>query len=210
MVNRSFAIVAGFILAVMLILSIPASAADPAPQVGVVDVYEISQKYEKMKSFDSELDAFRQQLLTKIQTRDEHRLLSDAEINELLTLVAKPNQTDADKARIKALGEREKALDEELKDLQNKKELTDTEKARLTELTNILNKADEAVMALSEEANQQFEAKSRELNEQIRTTVLKAIETVAKAKKLSMVVDKMVVLTGGMDITADVIKELNK
>ncbi|HOK53919.1 MAG TPA: OmpH family outer membrane protein [Armatimonadota bacterium] len=210
MVNRSFAVVAGFILAVMLILSIPVSAADPVPQVGVVDVYEISQKYEKMKSFDSELDAFRQQLLTKIQTRDEHRLLSDAEINELLTLVAKPNQTDADKARIKALGEREKALDEELKDLQNKKELTDTEKARLTELTNILNKADEAVMALSEEANQQFEAKSRELNEQIRTTVLKAIETVAKAKKLSMVVDKMVVLTGGMDITADVIKELNK
>jgi len=209
-VNRSFAVVAGFILAVMLILSIPVSAADPVPQVGVVDVYEISQKYEKMKSFDSELDAFRQQLLTKIQTRDEHRLLSDAEINELLTLVAKPNQTDADKARIKALGEREKALDEELKDLQNKKELTDTEKARLTELTNILNKADEAVMALSEEANQQFEAKSRELNEQIRTTVLKAIETVAKAKKLSMVVDKMVVLTGGMDITADVIKELNK
>ncbi|HOM71280.1 MAG TPA: hypothetical protein PLP86_03455, partial [Armatimonadota bacterium] len=63
MVNRSFAVVAGFILAVMLILSIPVSAADPVPQVGVVDVYEISQKYEKMKSFDSELDAFRQQLL---------------------------------------------------------------------------------------------------------------------------------------------------
>ncbi|MBI2844120.1 MAG: OmpH family outer membrane protein [Armatimonadetes bacterium] len=183
-------------------------AADALP-VGYVDIPAVFQDYEKTKTSNTDLEAFSKQLIQKLQTLTENKLLAENERKELSDLAVKPNATDQDKARIKELQDREKALDLELKDLQNKKEPTEQEKARLKELQDKSSKADEEITKLRESSEQQFEDKKEEMSQQIRDDILKAIDAVAKQKNLNMVVDKMAVLFGGTDITQDVLAQLN-
>lgn len=199
------------VVAVMLaaVLIAPAHAADAPGSIGMVDVAAVFQGYERTTKSNGELEAFRSQLVKQLETLSEYRLLDDNESKELADLVRKPNPTEADKQKISALQEREKALDKELKELQAKKEPTEQEKARLKELQDRTAKADDNIAKLKDESEQQFDVKKNDLSEQIRADILKAIETVAKDKKLTVVVDKMAVLFGGTDVTDSVMEKLN-
>jgi outer membrane protein len=203
----------GIVVAVLSIavgLSAPAVAADAPFTAGFVDVQEVFSKYEKTAKSNSELEAFGNQLDAQLKALAQHKLLDDAEVKELQQLVVKADPTDKDRERLAALDEKQKGLDKELIDLQAKKEPTAQESARLKELQDKSTAADAALTKLSEEFEKQFGEKKNKLSEEIRNDILKAIEAVAKDKKLSLVLDKIAVLYGGTDITEPVISRLNK
>jgi outer membrane protein len=88
--------------------------------------------------------------------------------------------------------ERQKDLDAKTKG----KELTDEEKKQISEL---ISKYEEEI-----------ENKDKELTAKLFEEIKLAIEKVAKRRGLILVVEKQSVFYGGIDITEEVIAELNK
>ncbi len=202
-------------LCVSLMLFVFVCAVGPAfaqqqATIAYVDVQKVFQDYEKTAASNKTLEDLGKKLDSQLQALAQHKLLSEAERNQLLDLVGKDNPTDKDKEAIKALADRQKALEQELQTLQQKNPPTDQEKARLKELMDTSTKTDEQLAKLSDEFEKQFNAKKDELSKIIRDDILAAIEAVAKDKKITVVVDKIAVLYGGTDITQPVLDRLNK
>ena len=190
-------------------VSVPLSAQQQTT-IGFVDVQKVFQDYEKTASSNKTLEALGKKLDAQLQSLSQHKLLSETERAQLLQLVGKDTLTDKEKESLKALDDRQKALEQELQTLQQKNPPTDQEKARLKELMDTSSKTDEQLAKLSDEFENQFNAKKDELSKAIRDDILAAIETVAKEKKIGVVIDKIAVLYGGTDITQPVIDKLNK
>lgn len=181
-----------------------------ADNVGYVNVQDVFQGYEKTTKSNSELDDLSKALVAKLQVMEENLLLPNAELTELIDLSAKTTRTDQENSRVKAIQDHEVALDKELGDLTSKKEPTAQEQARLKELQGSQSKSKEAADALRADSEKKFQDRSQELSKGIRDDIIKAIEEVAKDKKMTMVVDKEAVLFGGVDITKEVLAKLGK
>ena len=200
----------GVVIAALIVALAAVGAVQAADTFGFVNVQDVFQGYEKTAKSNAELDALSKQLVAKLQVMDENLLLSDSELQELMTLRIKGQLTDPENARMKALQDREIVLDKELADLSSKKEPTAQEQARLKELQDRQVKSRESSDKLKDESEKTFGDRSKALSQEIRDDIVKAIEAVAKDKKLSMVVDKEAVLYGGTDVTKDVLDKLGK
>ncbi len=210
MLNRFFGVMLVAAVVVSLTLAASVSAAPSTTTLGCVDVQAVFDGYQKTDQSKNDLETLNRDIETKLQAMDAHRLLSENDLQELLTLVVKQNPTDKEKERIKALQDQERALDSEMKDLQGKKEaLTAQEKSRLKELQDRQSDSEITIGKMVEDARNEIMEKGNTLTDEIRTDILKAIEDVAKAKGLTAVVDKIAVLYGGTDITQAVIDKLN-
>lgn len=209
MVIRSLSITLAALFGVGILLASPLMAADAPVTVGFVDVQTVFQSYNKTTTAKTELEALGQKLDEQIKTLDTYKLLSDKDRQDLQTLLAKESLTDKEKEQIKAIEDRERALDSEQKDLQSKKDLTDVEKARLAELQDMAAKSTEELNKLSVSLQTKFNERQAALTEDIRKDIINAVDAVAKEKGLSVVVDKIAVITGGVDITQQVLEKLN-
>ncbi|MEN6521681.1 MAG: OmpH family outer membrane protein [Armatimonadota bacterium] len=209
MVKRSFELVVIAVLAVFVLSFTPARAADASVSFGYVDVTTVFEKYTKTEKAKADLDAFGRQLELQLRTLDANKLLDENDSKELISLVIKPNPNESEKARIKELQDKEKALDSELKGLQSKQEPTDQEKARQKELMDRASKSDENLKQMSQSADTEFNTKKESTLTEIRNDFMKAVEEVAKQKKVSFVVDKIAVFYGGVDLTQQVLDKLN-
>jgi len=207
--NKRFGLVLAAIVAAST-LAAPVLAADAPPSLGLVDVQAVLEGYEKTKRFTADLEAFGKQIDDQFATLSSVKLLDDNDRKELSALVTKPNATDKDKERIKALQDKETELAKQLADLAAKKEPTEQEKALMKELQDRSARAEEAITQTGQESQKQFNAKKDELTKEVRNDIVKAIEEVAKQKGLTFVVDKVAVLYGGTDITGAVLERLNK
>jgi Skp family chaperone for outer membrane proteins len=185
-------------------------AAALEPKVGVVDGRKIDDNAPRVKQYMEELDAMANLLKTKLDIRAQNTMLDENEINELISLKTKDKATDADTARIKALTDIERSKDEELRKLQETKDLNEQQKARLQELMNLQQKSKDMGNALSKDYDGQYQSKAVELQGKIDTDVRAAVAKVAEAKGLSLVFDKSVVVYGGIDITDDVVARLDR
>lgn len=198
---------------VLLALVAPSFAADPSPSassIGAVDVPAVFDGYSKTQKSNDELQAYSNKLMAKLQTVKDNSYLTDAEAEEFITLLDKSAPTPQDTARIKALEDLSASREKELTTLQVKSNLSDTEKARQKELQAMASASDERLAKENDESKKEFDAKKEEMSEAIRQDIVKAIETVAKQKNLTLVVDKVAVLYGGTDITQAVLDTLNK
>ena len=209
MVIRSLGVILAAVMAVSIMLTLPLMAADTPVTVGFVDVQNIFQSYDKTSKAKADLEALGKQLDEQMKTLESYKLLSDKDRQDLQALLAKENPTDKDKEQIKAIEDKERALDTEFKDLQSKKEPTEQDKARLKELQDISTKSDEALNQMSATFQTRFSERQAALTEDIRKDIVSAVESVAKQKNLSVVVDKIAVITGGVDITQLVLDKLN-
>lgn len=209
MVMRSIGVVIAVLFVAAIAASAPVMAADDSAAVGYVNVTAVFEQYTKTIKSKSDLEAFAQSLDLQLQTMDSHRLLDENEVNELVALIVKPNPSEKDKERIKALQDKEKALDVELKGLQSKSEPTEQEKARQKELMDRAAKSEENLKKANQSAETEFIAKRDSITAEIRNDILKAIGDVAKQKKIGVVVDQIAVLYGGVDLTQSVLDKLN-
>lgn len=186
----------------------PAMAADQS--IGFVDFQKAFSDYKKTKASDESLSAYAKGLETQLTAVAQHKLLDNGERTQLLALVAKPAKTDKDNEQIKSFDDREKALEQELQGLQGKNPPSEQEKARQKELMDRASKADDDLAKMSEDFNKQLKAKQDDLVNIIRDDIVKAVDAVAKEKKLTVVLDKGSVLFGGLDVTQAVVDKLNK
>ena len=108
------------------------------------------------------------------------------------------------------LTELERVKDEELKKLQETKDLNDQQQARLKELQSLQQKSKDIGTALARDYDAQYQAKMVELQSKSDTDILAAVNEVAKAKELTMILDKAAVLLGGIEVTDDIISKLDR
>ncbi len=200
----------GILVAVFAMVVAFAGSALAVDTVGFVDVQDVFKGYDKTVKSNAELDALSKQLVAKLQAMEENMLLPESDLQELVVLRTKADLTDVEKTRLKALQDREITLDKELAELSVKKEPTAQEQARMKELQARKTQSKENANKVRDESEKSFQAKSKELSAGIREDIVKAIEAVAKDKKLTVVIDKEAVLFGGLDLTKDVLSKLKK
>ncbi len=188
----------------------PAKAQGTAqPTVGVVDVQKAFTEYNITKTSNAEITKQAAAFKLDLDTRSINKLMTEAEINELIKLKVKTPATDADKKRIDELEKLSKQRDEELNTLSNKTDPSEQERGRLRELRDLGNKNEASARTAADDYNQQLEKRQKELSDKITSDIQAAIAKVAQQKGLATVVDKIAVLYGGIDVTEDVIKVLN-
>lgn len=189
----------------------PVRAADVSTaQFGSVDIQQVLSGYTKKGDFDKQLQALHDQLYGYLQQQSAYPMLSEADQTQLGALLAKPNQTDQDKAQITALEQKSTQAAQELSALQNKTAPTADDNARMTQLLQQQQAGKTALQDMETTYNQQVSAKSDALSAQLSASVKAAITTVAKQRKLAVVFDSQVAIYTANDITDDVLKTLNK
>ena len=198
-------------IAVIGLIGSGAWAAAAELKIGVVDLQKVDKDAPRVTQYREEFDARKANLNQKLEIRVQNMMLNEEEIKELVDLktLDKP-ATDVQKARIQALTDAERAKDDELKKLQETKDLNDQQKARLKELQDIQQKSKDAGTVFSKDYEAQLQSKFAELQDKIVADILAAVNKAAEAKAMTLVMDKAGVLFGGIDITDDVISRLDR
>ncbi len=195
-----------------VLVAIPAFAADSPQNVGVVDLAKVYRDAPRVKQYKEELDKQTEYLGKQLEIRSQNLMLDENQVKELidLKLKAAASLTDKDKARISELESIEKALDAEFKQLQGTAQLDEAQKTRLKQLQELQRNSKTAGEALEKDYNARLQTKAIELDEKARTDIQESVNKVAGAKKLDMVYAKDAVLFGGIDITDDVVNNLDR
>lgn len=188
-----------------------AQAADQTVKIGVVDIEKVYSNAPRVKQYNEQLAAFRQELSQKLDIRNQNRMLNESEIEELIKLKTQDKRTPADDARIKELEGLERSRDAELKTLQGTKEPDEQQKAKLKELQDMQQKSNDTGNALLKDYDGQLQTRMQELMGKAETDVREVISKIAGEKGFTMVLAKdPAVLFGGIDISDDVIKNLDR
>jgi Skp family chaperone for outer membrane proteins len=177
-------------------------------KIGIVDTERAYKDAPRIKHYTEDLNKLRQSLATKLDIRSQNMMLDENEIKELIELKTKDNPSDKDKARIKELEDIERARDAELKALQETKEPNEQQKARQKVLSDMQQKSKDTGSALARDYEGQLQSKMQELNTKAENDLREAINKVAQAKAITVVIAKEAVLFGGIDITDEVIAKL--
>ena len=138
-------------------------------------------------------------------------LLTEPEMRELAGLYEKSDKaTDAEKKRIAALETSADQRRGELARLEGTAQPTDAQNRRLRELSGMKQQGEQSVGGLNRDFEKRLQTREEELTTKTLAQIKEAITTVAKAKNLSVVFDTKAALYTANDVTADVIKQVNK
>ena len=112
---------------------------------------------------------------------------------------------ETDKAE-EQLKKQKEDYDKEFKEAQEKLEDAEKEKKGFEEIEKLRQELEEKL----EPKRKELFRLNEELTSKLQTKIVGAVEEVAKKVGIDVVVDKQVMITGGVDLTEMVIKELNK
>lgn len=197
------------IIAVVMALSCAAGfAAEKPVKIGVLDVPRLYKDAPRIKQFAEQLDAFKKELSLKLEIRGKNMFLAEDEINELVETKIKTNPTDADKARIKALEDKNLAVDSELKSLTQTNPLNEEQKARQKAIQDAYAKASKNGEAMQADYNDLLNSKGKDLDDKLSKEIDAAVKKHAEENSFTFIVDKQAVLFGGIDITDTIISKM--
>jgi len=193
-------------------LSRPVQAAPSAGSVqfGSVDVQKILTGYTKKATLDSQISAISQEFNGRFKQQVNSAMLNKEEQTRLGTLLAKPNPTDAERSQVTVLQAKSTRDSQDLASLQQKKDLTDTDKTRLNTLIQQQQAGQDALAEVKDGYEQQLKARADQLSAQLSENVKTTIRTIAERHGLSVVFDSQVAIYTANDITEEVLKTLNK
>jgi Skp family chaperone for outer membrane proteins len=181
-----------------------------AQAFGVVDYERIMNESTYVKTNRERLQALESRYLNVLQTLQENIILTNEERQELTNLLLAENLNDAQRKRIEQLTQTARQRADELQQLRQKPQPTETEKAALERFTQMEAVGREAVQSLFQQLRQQLEQQAQQISRQVDAAVRETIAQVAKEKKLTLVFSAGAVLYAENDITNDVIKRLNE
>lgn len=197
------------IIAVVMALSCAAGfAAEKPVKIGVLDVPRLYKDAPRIKQFAEQLDAFKKELSLKLEIRIKNQFLSEADINELVDTTIKTNPTDADKARIKVLEDKNLAIDTELKTLTQTNPLNEEQKARQKAIQDIQAKSMKNGSDMEKDYNEMLNSKGKDLDDKLSNEIDAAVKKYAEENSFTFIVDKQAVLFGGIDITDAIISRM--
>ena len=209
---RTFAIIGTAALALTPGLTRPAHAAPASgtAQFGSVDITKIQTQSTKKEKYDSDLHALADKLDFQFKQQAASVMLTETEQTELGRLLGKANPSDADRASITALQTQSTKDAQELTDLQQKKEPTPADTARLATLGGRYTAGQAALQKIGDGYQAQLKALSDKDNAEFTQSVREAIAAVAQQKGLAVVFTADVAVYTTNDITDDVVKRINK
>jgi len=104
------------------------------------------------------------------------------------------------------LKKKKEDYEKEFKDAQEKLESAEKDKKSFEEIEKLRGELEEKL----EPKRKELFRLNEELTNKLQGSIVTAVESVAKKIGIDVVVDKQVMITGGVDLTEMVIKELNK
>lgn len=181
-----------------------------AQAFGVVDYERVINESTFVKNNLEQLQALEARYRGVLQTLQENIILTDEERQELTNLLLADNLNDAQRQRVQQLAQTSRQRAEELQQLRQKPQPSETEKAALERFTQMEARGREALQALAQQLTQQLEQRLQQSREQVRNAVRETIAQVAREKRLALVFSTEAVLYAENDITNDVIQKLNE
>ena len=184
-----------------------------ALKIAVVNPGRLLAEYNFTKKSDADLKARQNDVLTELNSWDQHRLLSEADQKALSQVAIKEsNKLDlsaADKATKTKLEDLYKKYFDELMILQAKQQPSQLDQDRLKELTKLetdtARRVKERQQAVQEELQKQAQDVRTKMDADVRTNIVE----VAKQKGYNLVFSSEVVLYCDNDLTDEVLKKLN-
>lgn len=189
----------------------------PAPgdlrsAIGSVDIGRTLMEYKERQKSSEQVQAMRQSLNHVLERlRDSSAvILPEAEATELSKIYEKSAPTDAEKKRSDDLEKKARSLSDELRGLQNVANPSDQQRQRLSELAAQQRKTNDALQNVQSGYEERLQQMDRQLTQKLGEDIKAAVAKVAQDKNLAVVFDSQVALYTSNDITADVLKQLNK
>lgn len=198
-------------LAPSLVAARPASAAPAGmPVFGSVDIQKLQTESSRKAKYDTDLHALADRLNTAFTKQTASIMLTKAEQTELGGLLSKVNPTENDSTRVAVLQSKANKAAQELTDLQQAKAPTPADTARIASLTSQYDAGKLALQEIGDGYQTQLKALQEKDNTEFTQSVKEAISAVAQQKGLSVVFDSNIAVYTTNDITADVVKRINK
>ncbi|GEM_PF-417221 len=189
-----------------------AQPAPAAPVFGMVDVGKVLNESKSRQDAGAAIMQLQQRLLDILRRLDKGtaRFLDEKEVAELGALYEKTTLTDAEKKRVGELEQKGDLASSQLTRLQNVPN-PDPEQARmLTELMDRQTRGNEHLQKFAEALDKRLKDQERDINTKMLGEVRAAVAKVAKQKNLAAVFTGDVAIYAPVDITSDVLKEINK
>ncbi|MBC8140578.1 MAG: OmpH family outer membrane protein [Armatimonadetes bacterium] len=190
-----------------------AHAQAPAPaQFGRVDIGKVVNESKERQAGIVELQRTQANLENVFQRlgQGSANFLAETEIAELAALyeVAKP--TDAQKKRLAAIEEKSDVLKREMTTLQNTQTPDAAQTTRYTQLTALRDKGNESLNKLGRTLTTRLQEKARDADQKAIDAARASVAKIAKAKGLAVVFTGDIAVYASVDVTDEVIKDVNK
>lgn len=199
----------------MLISNVALAAPADTLNIASIDLDKVFDGYQKKTKLEEDLRSQARLIEQQLKLRDDNKLLTDDEFKQLAELQAKASPSAADKQNIERLLALSKERDQAFQTLQQKTELTDTEKAQLAEFQNRIKAVRAALQEELSKKDEELRNRQVELSKQIYTDIENVVAAIAKEKGLTLVLNKAAnnipfVIFAKVDITEETLKRLNK
>jgi len=196
---------------VLIIVSASSSLAASAemPKFGVVDMEQLGRDYRQMQELNQQFQDFQAEQERRLKQTYETRLLTEAEAQEYSDLSSTAAPTETNKKRLQELQALSGTHEQRLQELQGKETRTPEEDSEMQQWNTLYQQRMVELTKLRDELEKSRQTRFSELNKVITDNVNSAIQAVAQAQKLAVVLRKEMVLYGGEDITSVVLLKLN-
>lgn len=181
-------------------------------QFGVVDVGKVLNESKSRTAVAGELQRTERSYQNILQrlAQGSARFLTEAEITELSGLYEKDKPTEVEQKRIGALEAKGDQLKRELTTIQNTAKPDEAQTARFSTLNDTFEKGGASIQQVNRALSAKLQEKARDADQKQLAAVRTAVAKVAKAKGLSVVFTGDIAIYATIDITDDVVKEVNK
>lgn len=198
--------------ALCALLALLGPARAQTAKVGKFDAARVFREFQLFRQFEEERQGMQtraQQQL--VERRDKFPYLLDEEWNRMLELRAKGDGlTPAERDELASLTGLSDSRDRELSELEAPGTRTEEQRARFRALTALKRSAEDGMRAMLTRLTEEIKKREAEMDAQVTAMMEAAIEKVAKAQALDLVLVADVVLYGGVDVTDAVLAALNE
>ena len=197
-----------------IVFAVGASGQDKKPAVfGIVDFERLQSEYKRKVTLESDLEALKSRLDKRLARRDTMPFLSEEEHKELdkLNEKAPTERTDVEKKRVTELEQKSETVNKEINALRQKpeKDLTDADRARIKTAEDQWQKAQQAFAGHKSAGENELRAFISANTSTLKKDVNESVKKVAEQKGLAIVFNSEVAPYASVDITSQVLTELN-
>ncbi len=182
-------------------------------KIAVVNAGKLLQEYKFTQSSDQELQKLQADILTELNSWDQHRYLEEADQRKFGLIAVKESNkvelTKDDKDLKTKLEDASKKLFDEYLALQTKQNATPAEVDRLKVLSRLEAETSKRIKDRQGSAQEELQKRANDMRKKMDADVKAAIVKVAKAKSFNLVFSSDLVFYCDTDLTDDVLKDLN-
>lgn len=176
----------------------------------VIDREEVSQKSKYVIGKTDELERKLQLGRDFFRFLDNNKTITENKAKALKNLFLDTNSDKVEQTKIDALKQEIEKSEKEYSDLSLKQNLTDQEKEKLKEYSNLVNNFPQLFKGFEYQLKEELQMLREKLGLEVNQKMKEAHNKVAKSKGFTLVFDSSVALYSPNDLTSAVIEELDK